>query len=96
MKDKTLLKIGTSVVGGLIAWNVWLSDQVITKTDEEKVKEIVATQAPYVEDRKLIMTQLAESKSTNVKLTNSIDELSGTLIKLKTIIEERIPKEGGG
>lgn len=73
MKDKVLFWIGTTALLGLGTGLLRLSEAVNERPTLDEVRHIVNSEAPYVQDKRMIEAQLKRLSEIEAKLTGTID-----------------------
>ncbi len=73
------------------AW-VMIGKDAVTRAE---VREMIVTEGPYVEDRKMILRQLEQNSENQKQLTNAIQDNTTMLAELKASIEHLWRRNGG-
>lgn len=71
-KDKLLFWSITTFVAGGISWAAWMTISTSSKPSVNEVRRIVKAEAPYVQERQMILAQLTSIGNTENKLADVI------------------------
>ena len=82
-KEKILVGIVGLLALGATTWCGWVTNSLVYKTTADDVKEIVKTEAPYIEDRNLIKQQITQLSGFSEKLTEVIQRNTDAINSLK-------------
>lgn len=80
----------TGLVAGGISWGAWITIMLFSvssvaqsKPTIDDVREIVITQTPYIQDKRLIDETLAQTREVNKELKIAIENNTRAIIKLE-------------
>ena len=81
LKDKIVWATGT----GLVSWRVFLTYAAITATTHADVSEMIQTESPYVEDRRLIMRQLDDLSVLSKAILDNNKSVQGLRVDIERL-----------
>ena len=95
LKTKMLVKIAFTLATLNVGFAAWATGQIYGRPTHEQVSLKIKSEAPYVEDRKEIQTQLKIQTVSHDKLANAIDRNTEVLKKLELRIASQGPVRRG-
>lgn len=85
--SKILASFAGIVLAGALAFIGWVTIAVNERPDRTEVLGLIETAAPYMRDRNMILSTLEDSKETNSRLTEAIDNNTKVIIRLQAVLE---------